>query len=259
MRIRWWLVLVVLAVLFLVVLRAQPSLPDNDGTWQRVQETGVLRVGMDASYPPFSDTPNGTPIGLDVDLISEIARRLHVRIEISNMGFDGLYDALITGQVDVLISALSFDPTHLDRVMYTRAYVNAGQLIVSSSGHYEHMEDLDGHTVAVEYGSAGDETARIWQRRLHILNIAHFTTADEALAVVVAGKADAALVDYVTARLYLRSHHGTGLALSPNYVTGEAYAIAVRLRSYDLGGAINDVLDVLDKDGTLVAIIDRWL
>ncbi len=254
--------LVALAILVLIAFSYRQwrrSQPYNDGTWQRVQQTGVLRIGMDASYPPFGDTPDGVPAGLDVDLINEIARRLHLRVEIDNMGFDGLYDALITGKVDALISALSFDPAHLDKVMFSHGYLDAGQVIASRGGQYTRMEELDGHTIAVEYGSQGDEAARVWQRRLHVLNLAHFTTSEDALTALMGGKADAALVDYVTARLYVRAHPGVSISVSPRYVTGDAYVIAVRLSSYDMVGAINDVLDDMAHDGTLDAIIAKWL
>src|SRR5258708_34575885 len=69
--------------------------PYNDGTWQRVQQTGILRVGMDASYPPFADTaasPVGGPSRPDMDIANEIRRRLNPRVHISNLGFDGLYE-----------------------------------------------------------------------------------------------------------------------------------------------------------------------
>src|SRR5258706_13665350 len=133
---------------------------------------------MDASYPPFSDTPAGTPIGLDVDVANEIGRRLGLKVEIANLGFDGLYEALRTDQVDALISALSFDPTKIDRVLYTASYVDAGQVLLSRKGSFGDMPALDGHTVAVEYGSGGDEAARVWERRVgKINNLRLFTGA----------------------------------------------------------------------------------
>ncbi len=245
----------VLVILFLYDW--QHRKPNNDGTWDRVQQTGVLRIGMDASYPPFSDTPSNTPVGLDVDLANAIGKRLGVRVEIDNMGFDGLYDALRIGRVDALISALSVDPTRLNWVLYTQSYVDAGLVLVSRDGQVKTMSNLDGHVLAVEYGSLGDETARIWERRLHVLKMLRLTTSDEAMQAVQDGKADAALVDFITARLYLKVH--PALAISPEYISHTPYAIAVRLVSYDLGGAIGDALKAMDQDGTLAAILNRWL
>ena len=259
-RIGWRRPVLLILCLILVALFLydwRHSRPDNDGTWARVQQTGILRIGMDASYPPFSDTPGGVPVGLDVDIANEIGRRLHLRIDIANMGFDSLYDALQTGQVDALISALSIDPVQMSRVIYTTGYIDAGQVIVSRDGQLGRMEDLEGRTLAVEYGSLGDETARIWQRRLHLLNLKHFTAANDAMQAVIEGRADAALVDFVTARLVVRGH--PGLVINPNPVTHDTYAAAVRLASYDLGGAISDALKAMTGDGTLAAILDRWL
>ncbi len=244
-------------LIILLFLDWRSSQPYNDGTWDRVRKTGVLRVGMDASYPPFSDTPAGTPVGLDVDVANEIGRRLGLKVEIANLGFDGLYEALRTDQVDALISALSFDPTKIDRVLYTASYVDAGQVLLSRNGSFGDMPALDGRTVAVEYGSGGDEAARVWERRLHKLTIERFTLADDALNAALTGAADAALCDWVTARLYTRKH--TGLMISPQMVTHDPYAIATRISSYDLAGAISKAIGEMQQDGTLSRILDRWL
>jgi polar amino acid transport system substrate-binding protein len=241
----------------LFVLNWRAARPYNDGTWARVRKTGVLRIGMDASYPPFSDTPDGVPVGLDVDIANEIGRRLGVKVQIMNLGFDGLYDALGKDQVDVLISALSFDPTKIDRVLYTTSYIDAGQVILSRDGSISQMQALDGHSVAVEYGSGGDEVARVWQRRLHNLTIIHYTLADDALNAALTGTADFALCDWVTTRLYIRKH--PGLVIPSEMVTHDPYSVATRISSYDLAGAISEALHQMQQDGTLTAIIDRWL
>lgn len=231
--------------------------PHDDGAWKRIQQTGVFRIGMDASYPPFGTALGDSITGLDADLAAEIGRRLGVKVQIVNMGYDGVYDALQIGQVDALISALSFDPRRLGTFRYSRAYFDAGQVLVSRGGAYTTMNSLEGRVVAVEYASVGDEVARLWIRRLHRLDIAHFTTSDEAIAAVATGKADAALVDAVAAHLYGR--HQPGLAISPDSVMPDYYAIAMRLTSFDLAGAIDYALRGMEEDGTLDAIIRRWL
>jgi ABC-type amino acid transport substrate-binding protein len=246
-----------LILVWLLVRDWRDAQPYNDGTWQRVQQSGILRVGMDASYPPFADTPAGQPVGLDVDIANEVGRRLNLKVQIANMGFDGLYEALKTSQVDVLISALSYDPTRLNAVIYSVPYLDSGQVIVSRDGSYPDMPSLDGHTVAVEYGSGGDEQVRIWQRRLHELPVTRFTTSDEALAAVAANSADAALTDAITARLYISKY--PGLVISPQMVTHDLFAAATRNSSYDLAGAISDTIKAMQQDGTLDMILNRWL
>ena len=86
---------------------------EKDHTWAVIQQTGMLRVGMDASYPPFEeiDETTGELRGYDVELAREIGRRLGLEVQFVNIGFDGLYDALITKKVDAVISALPSLPS----------------------------------------------------------------------------------------------------------------------------------------------------
>ena len=214
-----------LFVLFLV------SCARPDDAWDRVREVGVLRVGMDASFPPFETiAADGTLVGFDVDLARELGRRLGVEIQfVANLPYDGLYDALAVGRVDVVISALVVNPARMADFAYSASYFDAGQVLVvrdgesrtgeacpepvdgTDRGHLARLEDgctmdrghlarlEDGCTLAVEFGTRGDLEARKWARRLSALKVVPYQTAAEALAAIRAGEADAALVDHVSA------------------------------------------------------------
>ena len=228
-----------------------------DSTWADIQRTGIIRVGMDVSFPPFATVTDGKPTGLDVAVAEALAQRLNARIEIVTLGYDGLYDALLNKRVDMLISALSFAPVRLGDFLYSRPYVDAGQVLVSASGSYQTMNQLEGLRVAVEYGSTADEVVRRWERRLKVLNVIRVTTTDDALAAVSAGTVDACLVDVVSARLYHRQHPEVSLAAT----TAEAdnYGVVVRRNSYDLLADVNRALDEMEADGTLTNLLTHWL
>jgi polar amino acid transport system substrate-binding protein len=119
------LLLVIVAVGLL--LRAR----EDDGTLARVQATGELRVGLDASFPPFETLDaGGNIVGLDADLARAIATALGAEPVFVNVGFDGLYDALQIGRIDVVISGLPYDPRRTQDVNYSQPYFNAGQVLV---------------------------------------------------------------------------------------------------------------------------------
>ncbi|HEY76189.1 MAG TPA: amino acid ABC transporter substrate-binding protein [Thermoflexia bacterium] len=243
-----------IAVLVLLLATCRPS-PD---ALDRVLETGVLRVGMDASYPPFEYIDGeGNLVGFDVDLAREIATRLGVEPRfVANLPYDGLYDSLTAEQVDVVISALYVDPTRTADFTYSTPYFDAGQVLVMAEGTegIDGMADLDGRTVAVEFGSAGDVEARAWARRLASLTILPCQTADEALAKVAAGEADAALVDHLSALMTSME----GLRIVEPMVTSEPYAIAVRREDRRLLEAIDEILAAMRDDGTLDRLQARW-
>jgi len=230
-----------------------------DVLYQRAQQTRTLLIGTDPSYPPFAAFVGQGYAGLDIDLGEAIAARMGLRAQFVPMGVDGLYDSLHTDQIDVLISALPFDPSRTGEVIYLHPYLDAGYFLVSVGGAAQTMPDLDGKTIAVEYGSVGDEQARRWARRLAALNIQHYGSREEALVAVRDGKAAAALVDYVSALLWLRENREAGLQVAEKPVWSQPYSIAIKITSYRLAAAVNGAYETLRADGTLSQIIDKWL
>lgn len=235
--------------------------------WDTIQQSGVLRVGMDASFPPFEViTPEGQLVGFDVDLANEIGRRLGLEVQfVPNLPYDGLYDALAVGQVDAIISALVVDPDKMSRFAYSISYFNAGQVLVipKDTTNVHKIPDLAGRTVAVELGSPGDEIARTWSRRLTGLRVVSLPTAEEALERVALGQAEAALVDHVTALLITGKWDDVGegrhLVIVDKTITDEPYAIAVRAGSRTLLRMINQALTEIATDGTRERLIAKWL
>jgi len=232
-----------------------------DEVWLRVQEEGVLRVGLDASYPPFEyiDEQTGEIVGYDVDVARMIGARLGVEVELINAGFDGLYPALKVGRFDCVISAFPYDPLLTRDVGFSMAYFQAGLALVTRSDELNItvVEDLGGHTLAVEWGAAGDVKGRELQRRLKDLALTPYATPSEALEAVQRQEVDAALVDAVS--VYQATHHNPSLRIAQEKVTDEAYVILVPLDSPQLLAAIDEILARFHADSTLVRLRERWL
>jgi len=232
----------------------------GDDTWPQIESSGVLRVGVDPTYPPFAAADGPEAWGLDIDLARALASELGLEAQFTYFGYDGLYDALATKQVDALVSALVIVPERTQDVAYTDAYYDAGQvLIVPQGAAVAQLEDLRDGTLAVELGALGHVEAQAWQRRLPGLKVTTYGSVDEALAAVVAGAAGAALVDSVSGRLYLRDHPDAALSRVPGPVTSEPYSVAVRIGDRTLQRRLNEALRALAVSGELDAIVSRWL
>ncbi|MBE9506750.1 MAG: amino acid ABC transporter substrate-binding protein [Chloroflexi bacterium] len=279
------LALVICHLLPLIVLSACAS---PDAAWDRVRETGILRVGMDASFPPFEAiAADGMLVGFDVDLALELGRRLGPALSadatsaaegvevqfVANLPYDGLYDALAVGAdrgrlgVDVVISALVVNPARVADFAYSTPYFDAGQVLVVRVGEtavegrcpepVEGMTDLSGCTLAVEFGTRGDLEARKWARRLFGLAVVPHQTAAEALEAAASGEADAALVDRVSALAVIGVDGG--LAIVGEQVVEEPYAVVVCSGSQHLLQAINEALEDMEADGTMERLVAEWL
>jgi len=232
----------------------------QDAAWARVQREGVLRVAMDASYPPFDIEEGGTFRGYDVDLAQEIGRRLGVEVTFINVGYDGLYDVLQAGRCDAVISALPYDPQRTNIASFTGGYFDAGQVIVAPAGGdgLQGPEDLAGRRVAVEMGSQAHQEALALRDRGQVaLEIVTARSSDEALDMVHAGAADAAIADAISARLAL--HSRPGLAIHGAPLTDESFVIAVSRGNPQLFAVVKGALDQLRGEGWLEQLAERWL
>src|SRR3954468_23197946 len=108
--------------------------PAPDAAWDRVRAGGALRIGTDATYPPFESIKDGQFTGYDIDLGRAIAARLRVRAEFVSSALDGQYDALLSGKVDLLLSALPFIYERQKEMRYSQPYYQAGPSIVVRAG-----------------------------------------------------------------------------------------------------------------------------
>lgn len=252
---RFWRGAVLLTAVWLLLAGCRRE----GATWQRIEKSGTLRIGLDPTYPPFESADGGELHGLDVDLARAVAADLGLEAEFVWFGYDGLYDALATGQVDVLISALVVLPERTRDFAYSDSYFNAGEVLVTqaSATHIETMRDLAGRTLAVELGAQGHVEATQWARRVRNLSIQPYPTADEALAAVANNQADAAVIDHISGRLYLMIH--PGLRISPQPVTVEPYAFAVRIGDEILLEKLNQTLENLQNTGQLEKTVQTWL
>ncbi len=251
---------------------------DQDTTWQRVEEHGVIRVGMDPNWVPFEFVDgSGQLSGFDVELARELGKRLGIIVHITNFSFDGLYDALTAGQADMVISAMVVDMGRSADFAFSTPYFDAGQVVVvgPDGDDIEGMRDLSRRVLAVELGSNADIVARRWARRLADLTLLHTDSTAGALAAVVDGQADAALTDRGTALIALKAdvqqrktqtqasqddqQIETNLRIIGEPVTDEQYAIIVRKESKGLLGAVNAALGEMRRDGTLEEMERKWL
>jgi polar amino acid transport system substrate-binding protein len=250
--------LAVLTGLSAVWLLAMPGEEIKDEVWERIQREGVLRVGMDASYPPFEDIDEqGNLIGYDIDLAHELAHRFGVDVDFVVISFDGLYDALRVQRVDVIISALPLDPRLTEDVTYSYAYFNAGQVLIVREDQegIKSVDDLAGRTVGVELGSMGDVQARQLLRRLDF-ELLPYRTPEEALTMLVNGDVEAAIMDVVSTYQFIREHGGVKIVGAP--VTDDPYCIAIGLKSPTLQQRINEAILELSANGFLDQLRLKW-
>ncbi len=245
------------SLLLLLALAAGWSCgPGDEDAIARIQRTGVLRIGTDATYPPFEsvDPATGELSGFDVDLVRVIAERLRARAEFIVVPFDGIVPGLKSGKYDLIVSAMTITPERARQVLFTQPYTVAGQSIVvrSSEASVSGAGDLAGKRIGCQLGTTGEMEAR----KIPRAQVVSFDAIGAAFRDLENGNLDAAIADTPTARIFIRDHATLRLAGEP--LTREDFGMAVRPRDAGLAEAINEILDALRADGTMRLIEERW-
>lgn len=95
---------------------------------ERVLQTGEMRVGVAADVPPFAFIDrDGERKGFDIELMSEIARRMGVEVTWVDAAYEPLREAVREGRVDVGIGAIPFSEEWDRDVDFSRPYYDLGE------------------------------------------------------------------------------------------------------------------------------------
>ena len=228
--------------------------PDRGRAFPR----GEIVIGVDASFPPFASDDGRSLYGLDIDLAVAIAEQLDLPHRFVNIGYYGLYDALISAEVDMLAAALSVETARMADVRYTRQYFDNGLVLVSpADGATLDAEALAGLSIALEFGSQAESELRKLESQLGQIQRLPYELPRYALDAARLGIADAALVDATSLRLYARMH--PDWLYAHEYISHDFYAIAVRIDRGDAWRLIDAALAELEASGQLATIIEAWL
>jgi L-cystine transport system substrate-binding protein len=221
--------------------------------WRELRTRGSLRIGIDPGIQPFSFYDSSGWNGFDADLARELATRLNLTFSSDPVGHDSMYDALQTGRVDIVLSAVSPDPNRTAEFAYSQAYFDAGMRVVSLSA-INTPTDLAHKRVAVGLGTEADRQVRFWERRVPHLQRLPLPDDAAALAALTHGQADVALVSAFAAGGVdgAATWHIGSLAPRP-------YVVALRREDQRLLAEINKAIAQMQQDGTLDGLRRKWV
>ena len=240
-------------VLLMIMLFMVNCSGDKDGS----QDLGqVLRVGTDATYPPFEsiNPATGQPAGFDVDLITEICKLNGCKAKFVTVPFDSIIPGLVSKQYDVVISAMSITPQRAALVDFSDPYYLAGQSIAvplddsTTAG----AEDLMGKKVGVQRGT----TAELMAKKMEGLQVYSFDNIGTAFADLAQGNLDVVLNDFPTTREYIRMHGSAKIV--GEILSTEYYGIAVRKGEQRLLAGINKALKTTKGGERFKEIHVKW-
>lgn len=233
-------------------------------TLDAIKERGEIIMLTNAQFPPFEyQGDDGSIMGVDPDIAQSIADALGVELNIVDMDFDGIVDALKAGKGDFAAAGMTVTEERLQQVDFTNEYVTSSQMVVIPAGSELTADDsvLSGKNIAVQEGTTGDWYAsgdETTGSTIQDANVLRFKSGVEAGMMLAQGKADAMIIDQKPAEAIVQAQDST-LELLPEKLTDEHYAFAVQKDQQDLVDFINGVLKDNYSDGKVDELITKHM
>lgn len=230
-----------------------------------IKDAGVLKIGTEAFYPPFEylDADNTTVIGLDMDLFKAIGDELGVKIDVTNMAFDGLLPALDAKRIDVVVAAMTDTKARQAKYDFVD-YFLTGQGIVVPAGNpkgIKGVDDLCGLRVSALEASTQVgllDTFNKEQCASKPIDVMAMATDADAMLQVQSGRADASFSQDAVARFNVAAKGGSGKfeVANPEPLLPVVMGPMFTKDATELRDAVKAAVEKLMADGTYQQILD---
>lgn len=237
----------------------------------RIQAAGEIRVAMTSDdWPPFFyQHPVRGLSGLDVDLATEVGRRLGVRVRFVREAqtFDDLVTMVMNRKVDVAISYLSDTFERAEVVRFSRIYAQLkpalliNRSLAGRSRRGRGLGELLNHPeakIGVTKGSSAESFAAADYPQAQIVS---YDTWAEITAAIADEKLLAGLSDQIDAQNWQAAHPEGAIAIETVILDNQpdTLAIAVHREDRQLLYWLNHFLDRKDSDGTLARLTQHYI
>jgi ABC-type amino acid transport substrate-binding protein len=217
---------------------------------------GVLTVGMNLQFKPEMYLSNGQPAGYDVDLLNKLAAKLHVKLQIQNLDFNGLIPGLQAKKFDLVSVGLTPTAAREQVVDFTRAYVPYSSVLAvrqsDNSPALISTYNKPGVTITALQGSSDQAVTQASFPNAKVVGLAD---QNATLLEVQTGRAQGAVLEnYILAQYQKANPNQVKQAAlaKPLFLSYGAWAI--QRGDSALKSELNAFLCSAQTDGTLAAL-----
>jgi polar amino acid transport system substrate-binding protein len=243
---------------------ATTLLPDS------IKKSGVLRVGSQQTYPPieFRDPTSKEMTGLSTDLLTEVAKRLGLKLQ----WVQSDYGALITGakadRFDLASGGISDQPERQKELDFVN-YLLTGTGILAPAGEagkYKTIEDFSGKKVAFTLGAKKIEAAvdeanqKLAKAGKPLIEKVTLPSSSDAKMQLDLKRVHGYLNETCTLAYFMAQNPGAyAMVQDGNYIlTPLITSWGFTKQNTGIRDAVRLTLRRMLKDGTYKKILDKW-
>ncbi len=222
----------------------------------------VINVGMSTNYAPLAFEKEGVVQGVEVDFANSLGEALNAKINIKKYSWEALFDALDSGEIDVVMSGVSITEKRKGIMLFTEPFMKIGQMAVIRSENaalLSSKQQLMSGRFRVGYSLNTTGQQYVVESLTSAKQIG-FPTVNDGIEALLNKDIDYFIHDAPTV-WRLTSSYPSDERLFGLYtpLTKEYLAWAVKKGNTELQQELNDVLGVWKKDGFLTKTLNKWI
>ena len=218
-------------------------------------EAGKLIMSTNAAFPPYEMVADdGSLEGIDVEVAGAIAGKLGLELVVDDMDFDAALLAVQQNKSDIVMAGVTVTEDRQLIMNFSDSYATGVQVVIVKEGSDVTLDNLGEKMIGTQRGTTG------YIYTSGDYGDDHVTAYDNGASAVQAllnGQVDCVVIDSAPAEAFVAANAGLTI-LDTEYVT-ENYAIGVNKDNTALLDAINQALAELTADGTVQAIVDKYI
>ncbi|KEO84565.1 amino acid ABC transporter substrate-binding protein [Tumebacillus flagellatus] len=222
----------------------------------QVKSAGVLKIGTEGTYAPFTfHAADGSLTGFDVDVASEVAKRIGVKPQYVETQWDGMFAGLDSKRFDMIANEVGIRPDRQEKYDFSDPYiVSKAALVVSKDNtDIKTFADLKGKKAAQSLTSNYTDIAK--KNGAEIVGVEGF---NQAVDMLNSKRADATVNDSLSFLDLMKQKPDTPLKKVDEQAEGGQSGLMFRKNSKELVDAVNKALADMKSDGTYLKISQKY-
>ena len=254
------IIAIVLAALMVCAMLAGCGSKEAAGL--KTVEPGKLIMATNAAFPPYEFIEGNEIVGIDAEIAGAIAAKLGLELQIDDMEFDSIVESVKGGKADIGLAGMTVTPERQEVINFTASYATGVQVvIVAEDSAIASVDDLfaEGamHVIGVQRNTTGDLYSTWDLEDAGLATIDRYSKGADAVQALLTGKVDCVVIDNEPAKAFVAANEGLKI-LDTAYAV-EDYAAAMNKDNTELYEAVNKALEELIADGTVKAIVEKYI
>ena len=198
-------------------------------------------------------------MGFDIDIITEVFKRLGKEFIFKDMSFSALIPEIQLGTIHIIAAGITPTPERAKQALFTQPHLTGNPLLIvalKNSAPIKNVHDLQGKEVAVNEGYISDSYMST-QKGIHLTRLSSDSITSGIMALK-SGRADAFVAAQHSLQPYFSTFGTADFQIIPIPDTEETSAFAISKHYPHMRDLIQSTLDQMEADGTLTALKKKW-